>query len=97
MLFNQIKTASNLKSFVENGSDSFFFERKTMAFFGDTMRNFGIVKWSHNGKQVIELYRKRAVKHGLNRSHYFEQFGSYSAKTISLQDDQIAALTKWVK
>lgn len=61
MLFDQIKTPSQLKQFVENGPDeNYYFTRKTMRFFGDTMANFGI---RHHNKgtpnHFVELYRKR--------------------------------------
>lgn len=34
-------TPSELKYHVEQGSDRHFFERETMKFFGDTMKNYG--------------------------------------------------------
>ena len=40
--------------------DSFFFTRKTMKFFGDTMANFGA--YTEDGQRI--LYRKKPVKHG---------------------------------
>lgn len=65
--------------------DSHFFDRKTMKFFGDTMRNYGVRaviartlydregKYRPEGVEVPawELYRKHEVKHGLRSSHYF--------------------------
>lgn len=57
--------------------DSYFFDRKTMAFFGDSMANFGVrvanVK-QYDGAVVEcwELYRRKAVKHGLKGSHFFD-------------------------
>lgn len=69
MLFAQIKTASNLKMFVESGTDSYFFTRSTMRFFGDTMRNYGV---RHLTPGTIELYRRRPVKHGLFNSAFFQ-------------------------
>jgi len=71
-------TPSELKSKVEQtGSNSHFFTRKTMQFFGDRMNNFGARKtkietWSDGIVEVYELYRKRPVKHGLQSSHYFD-------------------------
>lgn len=77
---------SELKYRIENtGEDNYFFDRKTMKFFGDTMKNYGVrsaqVKtnydingnWSNDGLTVEcwELYRKRAVKHGNKSSAYF--------------------------
>lgn len=82
-----IKTPSDLKFAVEQaGHESHFFTRKTMSFFGDTMRNYGVRKvWittasEHLGngvtqsseKLVYELYRKQPVKHGMSDSAYFD-------------------------
>ena len=82
-----IKTASDLKYAVESrGRDSQFFTRRTMRFFGDTMRNYGVRKThvitsydsegnyvSKNGTsiEVWELYRRRPVKAGNQSSAYF--------------------------
>ena len=81
-------TASELKAKVNQANEeSYFFTPKTMKFFGDSMRNFGvrstIVKcnydengnWIEKGTmiEVWELYRKHAVKHGLKASHYFNK------------------------
>lgn len=81
--------ASELKYHVENsGGESYFFDRKTMKFFGDTMRNFGVRSavvrsnydvdgnWSsEEGVDVEcwELYRKRPVKCGNKSSAYFDK------------------------
>ncbi len=71
-------TASELKSRVEDARhDSHFFTRQTMRFFGDTMRNYGVrgpIKFKPHGGavcEVWELFRRRAVKHGLHSSAYF--------------------------
>jgi hypothetical protein len=78
--------ASELKYQVESaGKSDHFFDRKTMRFFGDTMRNYGVrkatVRTDYNSAgdyvsgglevECWELYRKRPVKHGLQTSHYF--------------------------
>lgn len=69
----QIKTASDLKYAVEqSGNEPFFFTRETMKFFGDTMRNYGIRHLTINDQPVIELYRRKSVKHGLKESAYFD-------------------------
>ena len=65
---------SDLKYFVsETGSN--FFERGSMKFFGDTMKNYGvrsaIIEQGCQGLEVWELWRKSPVKHGLNKSTYF--------------------------
>jgi len=78
MLAAQIKTASDLKSFVESsGREPYFFDRKTMKFFGDRMSNYGvrkpapIVTIGGETVQAFELYRRRPVKHGLQESAWF--------------------------
>jgi hypothetical protein len=70
--------ASELKYQVEaHGNEPYFFSRKTMKFFGDTMRNYGVrdggVITTYSGEHVEcwELYRKRSVAHGLQSSAYF--------------------------
>lgn len=64
------KTPSDLKSFVEcAGHDSHFFTRKTMKFFGDTMRNYGLIEH----ETYYELFRRMPVKHGLFSSAYFDK------------------------
>lgn len=61
---------SELKKRVQE-TGSCFFERETMRFFGDTMKNYGVRKAEINGKAYWELYRKNPVKHGRKRSVYF--------------------------
>ena len=51
--------------------NSHYFDRKTMRFFGDTMRNYGVRKAEINGLAVWELYRKRPVNHGVKSSAFF--------------------------
>jgi hypothetical protein len=80
--------ASELKYQVENsGKESYFFDRKSMQFFGDTMRNYGVcsatilTSYDENDKyiedgllvEVWELFRRKAVKHGLKSSAYFDK------------------------
>ena len=78
MLATQIKTASDLKMFVEaSGNEPYFFTRDTMRFFGDTMRNYGVrkpvpvVTIGGETVQAFELYRRKPVKHGLRKSAWF--------------------------
>ncbi len=77
MLANQIKTASDLKAFVESHNpDSKFFTRETMKFFGDTMRNYGVRRvhcTDYTGATInaYALYRRRPVKEGNQRVSYF--------------------------
>ncbi len=74
----EIKTPSDLKYCVErSGFESYFFTRKTMNFFGDTMRNYGVRKMTidttyDKGLSVYELYRRKPVKHNLIESAYFD-------------------------
>lgn len=79
MLAAQIKTASDLKAFIESsGQEPYFFDRKTMKFFGDRMSNYGVRKpapiTTIGGATVLayELYRRRPVKHGLQKSAWFD-------------------------
>jgi hypothetical protein len=71
-------TPSELKARIQsNNEESHFFDHKTMRFFGDSMRNFGVrgplTMKTHSGElvQVYELYRRRAVKNGNRSSFYF--------------------------
>ncbi len=61
--------------YLDNDPDGYFFSRKAMRFFGDTMRNYGATETTvwHRDKRVecLELFRKRPVKHGLKSSAYF--------------------------
>lgn len=68
--FDQIKNPSQLKGFIENAAP-FFFSPKAMRFFGDTMRNYGIVKHKTKEGLIIELYRKKPVKNGLAGSTFW--------------------------
>ena len=73
-------TPSTLKHEIEiRDTDSYFFDRKTMRFFGDTMANYGVRSATietHSDPEPIEvreLHRKRATKHGLKNSAYFRK------------------------
>lgn len=74
-----IKTASQLKAQVEyNRIDSKFFTRDNMKFAGDTMANYGVrsaTVTNLQGEQVEvwELYRRKPVKYGLQKSAYFDK------------------------
>lgn len=77
--------ASELKYHVEK-TGSYFFTRDSMKFFGDRMSNYGVRQteittnydsndnYVENGLtvKVWELYRRRPVKHGLQKSAYFD-------------------------
>lgn len=71
-------TPSELKYHVEQSSDSHFFTRRTMQFFGDTMANYrvrdaGVIQTNSGEVEAWELYRKQPVKHGLRSSAYFDK------------------------
>lgn len=72
-----IKTKSDLKYWVSQ-TGSYYFDKGSMKFFGDTMGNYGLRKnvevVTDDGEKIVcfELYRKRAVKHGLKKSTYFD-------------------------
>lgn len=72
-------TASELKYKIEQaGHEPHFFTRKTMKFFGDTMKNYGVREmvidtYLEKDVPVYELYRRSAVKHGLSDSAYFNR------------------------
>ena len=67
-----------LKYYVKHGTDSHFFDRETMEFFGDTLDNYCVsekpVKVKTSRGDIVEcweLRRIRPVKHGLQDSAYF--------------------------
>lgn len=78
-----IKTPADLKAHVES-TESHFFDRKTMKFFGDTMANYGLrkakvklvtkyvngVPCEFEEVEAYELYRRKPVKYN-NRSSTF--------------------------
>lgn len=64
-------TPSQLKQLHEHHDpDSYFFSRKTMSFFGDTMRNFGVFRIG----EYWVLYRKSATWKGAPPNRWL--FGS---------------------
>lgn len=69
-------TPSQLKALhLAADPESHFWDRDTMRFFGDCMRNFGVRRATVNGADGWELYRRRPVRHGLAASHYFTLSG----------------------
>ncbi len=72
-----MKTASELKHQVEyHNPQSKFFTRNNMRFAGDTMRNYGVRSTTIENSygelvEVWELYRRKPVKYGLQKSAYF--------------------------
>lgn len=82
--------ASELRAkVIEAGQEPYFFSRKTMQAFGDTMANYGVrsasitVEYDAQGNylgagnsqtvEVWELYRKRAVSGNQKGSAYFDK------------------------
>lgn len=72
-----IKTPSDLKWAMDTaGKSPHFFTRKSMRFFGDTMRNYGLRRVTIKNQmgetvECYELYRRKPVKHGLQSSTFF--------------------------
>jgi hypothetical protein len=70
MLYNEIKTPSNVRMFYESKDSSngrrYFFSRDTMRFFGDTMRSFGTKQLDG----VVYLYRKPSATVNVFGNHY---------------------------
>ena len=63
-------TPSKLKAkIIEHDPETHFFDAKTMKFFGDTMKNYGV----YSNGDYWELYRKHPVKHGLKDSAFFDK------------------------
>jgi hypothetical protein len=74
--WGRISSPSDLKYFYqEQGKGGFhFFDRGTMQFFGDTMRNYGLRDATFNGVPCWELYRRRKLaKSGLKCSTFFSK------------------------
>ena len=70
-------THSELK-YLTRETNPHFFTHRTMKFFGDTMRNYGVRSvrvdtWTQEGVECWELYRKHSVKCGLKESAYFDK------------------------
>ena len=79
-------TPSELKYQVEqHNPSSCFFTRSAMKFFGDTMRNYGVC----SAGDCWELFRKKAVKHRLNSSAYFDKvtFKVTFKRALSVEDN----------
>jgi hypothetical protein len=90
-------TVSELKYLYEkNNPSGHFFDRSTMRFFGDTMRNFGvsdggkIKTLAENGMEEVEvwrLYRRRPVKCGLHGfCRYFRKDSGSEVFTYELKE-----------
>ena len=63
-------TSSELKrNYQINSPYGLFFHRANMKYFGDTMKNFGVIKHV----DCYELYRKKAAKCGFIRSWFFNK------------------------
>ena len=72
--------ATELKfNYIQKNQTNYFFDRKSMKFFGDTMRNYGVcskpvIIKSHSGNSVEcwELFRKKPVIGRLKSSSFFD-------------------------
>ena len=65
-------TTSYLK-YCTQETNPHFFTRSTMKFFDDAMKNFGVRSGTIDDIEVWELYRKKAVRHCCQGSHYFRK------------------------
>lgn len=72
--------ASELKfNYIQKNQTNYFFDRKSMKFFGDTMRNYGVCskpviiksQWGYS-VECWELFRKKPVIGGLQSSSFFD-------------------------
>jgi len=72
IIHNAPFTPKELKARVEESTGrKNFFNRGTMNFFGDTMRNYGVRTLKIGDDEIFELYRKKPVNGGLFSSTYF--------------------------
>ena len=93
--------ASELKYQIEcTGKENHFFDRKTMKFWGDTMKNYGVrsvavlAQFNEQGEyneegyltEAWELYRKHPVKHGMQKSAYFRKSDYSRIHSIKEED-----------
>lgn len=69
-----IKKPSDLKYYlIDKCPDNKFFSSENMRFTGDTMSNYGLqLVETLEGNKLFELYRKKPVKCGLQKSAYFD-------------------------
>lgn len=65
----------------KNNTEGHFFDIKTLRFFGDTMKNFGLFKSQNN----FILYRKKPVAHGLSGGFMFDKNGVYIKKLDDIE------------
>jgi len=73
MTMNKTELKANVTA-----TGSHFFDRDSMKFFGDTMKNYGVRSaqvetWTQGIVDCWELYRIHPVKHGLKTSAYFRK------------------------
>ncbi len=74
-------TPSELK-FYTRETESYYFTNKTMKFFGDTMKNYGVRSavidtYKEKNVEVWELYRKCPIKYG------FQSRADFNKKTFN--------------
>lgn len=69
-----VLTPSQIRAlYMSRNPDGHCFDRKSMRFFGDTMRNFRAVRTVDG----YRLDRRRAVKHGIRAALCFSAAGDY--------------------
>lgn len=81
-------TPAELRYLVMHLTNSKFFDAKTMKFFGDTMRNYGV----RDAGTHWELYRRHAVNGGLTASTYFDKVTYESTGAMSWAAQHIEAV-----
>lgn len=92
-------TPSELKYRIEQaGTNPHFFTRKTMKFFGDTMKNYRVRETTIRTRtgasgysRVYELYRRRPVNGGLKTSAYFDTETLKKVFPVRIEDAFVTA------
>lgn len=70
-------------------SGNLFFTKKTMKFFGDTLGNYGTrMVQQQDGSWIIELFRRKPVKHNTSSSAYFDAVTFKRLHSVTLKDGQ---------
>lgn len=70
-------------------SGNLFFTKKTMKFFGDTLGNYGTrMVQQQDGSWIIELFRRKPVKHNTGSSAYFDAVTFKRLHSVTLKDGQ---------
>ena len=84
-------TPSDLKLLYQtHNPEGHFFDRRTLAFFGDTMKNYG-VRTCEVDSTAWELYRKRRTPKGHWKSAYFDKVTFKERHDIAMKVDKLCA------